>query len=473
MKTASKSGSTAAKPAKATSAKAVKVTKVALSSTPAAKSVGKSKKAPTARAVVRPARPKQVFPHSDEEDDDDDVPSDGMDDEEAHSDKSAEEHDSDRMDQEEEEEEDDDDDEEPAPLEPAKRKRRTIELSSSDPVLVSRPNKKSKTPLAKPAASDQFTTPKANRVHQASSGTGTEQTFTPYNNHGNPRDPSKPLLTKQSPQTQSIVKRAAHQYRALVVTKTPFVPDPDRNTAASKVFMAAAQDLDAMTRILRFEADEVYQDHVIKMIKRADSQVRGEVVSAARDIVGSSYGLGPGFGSQGENKAYVELLVTDLNFVFRIFEVENVNGQLRPKEGRSGPYRHPIFATLVQQEFFNSHEAMATAGPTTALFNPMPLVVIAFAATAVQCALKDWATGVRVKSSSDFSHDEWAPVFDLHLKQLEHFRDQQPEKINAWTRKLWKDCWSTTRQSLAAAAPAQPSMLTAAEMDDFGDVDDL
>lgn len=50
---------------------------------------------------------------------------------------------------------------------------------------------------------------------------------------------------------------------------------------------------------------------------------------------------------------------------------------------RSGPYRHANIATIILQEFFSGHEQMAVAEHTKDMFNPIPLPVIAFAATVV------------------------------------------------------------------------------------------
>lgn len=60
-------------------------------------------------------------------------------------------------------------------------------------------------------------------------------------------------------------------------------------------------------------------------MKRTDTQVRGEAVTAAREIIGAAYGLGPGRGSPEQNKKFIELLAAQGNFVYRVLETEDID----------------------------------------------------------------------------------------------------------------------------------------------------
>lgn len=71
----------------------------------------------------------------------------------------------------------------------------------------------------------------------------------------------------------------------------------------------------------------------------------------------------------------------------------------------------------------------------------------------VQCALRDWQTGVRIKSSSDFSADEWTAHYKAHVRELERMRDAKPREVDMWTRKLWKDCWYVLRKRRNVSEP--------------------
>lgn len=293
--------------------------------------------------------------------------------------------------------------------------------------------------------------------------------YTPFDEKKNPKDASKPLISLQTPITRNILKKGNHLYRANVITKNAFPDDAQRVEDAARLFIQVATALDLPRRVSRFDGDQAYQEMAIKIIGRAGTQVRGETANAAREIVGPHYGLGASRGSVDQNKLYVEFLLTQGNFLYRELVSEEVDATTLRCTKRKGPYRNSILEQLLQQEYFHGHERMAVADETKDLFNPMPLAAVAFAATAVQCALRDWTTGVRVKSSSDFSADDWTKVYEGHLRELERMKARQPLRVDVWMRKIWKDAWATTRQQLTNN-DNETSFMTPDEMDDFSDV---
>lgn len=297
------------------------------------------------------------------------------------------------------------------------------------------------------------------------------QQFTPYVNKVNEKDHSKPLISQQTPTTRHIVKGAQHLLRANIVAKNAFPDDEAREEDCERFVIRVAKGLDATRRIMRFEIDSTYHENMVKMVARAGTQVRGETANAARDLVGSQYQLGQPKGNVEENKRFVEFLVSNGNFLYRKLEYEILDDQTIRCTERSGPYRHAIINALIEQEFFHGHERMAVAEETAALFNPIPIAVIAFAATAAQCALRDWTSGVRVKSSSSFSADEWTGMYQGHVRELTRMQEAKPVEVDAWLRSVWKKAWRTTRQHLAGNN-ADVSFITAAEMDDFSDIVD-
>ncbi|EJD49142.1 hypothetical protein AURDEDRAFT_161627 [Auricularia subglabra TFB-10046 SS5] len=305
----------------------------------------------------------------------------------------------------------------------------------------------------------------------AAGGAVPEPQYTPYVNKVNEKDHSKPLVSQQTPTTRHILKGAQHLQRANIVAKNAFPDDDAREEDCERFVIRIAKGLDAKRRILRFELDSTYHENMIKMVARAGTQVRGETANAARDLVGPQYALGQAKGTVEENKRFVEFLVSNGNFLYRKLEWEVVDNKTIRCTGRSGPYRHPIIPALIEQEFFHGHERMAVAEETAALFNPIPIAVIAFAATAAQCALRDWTSGVRVKSSSSFSADEWTGMYQGHVRELERMQEAKPVEVDAWLRSVWKKAWRTTRQHLSGNT-ADTSFITAAEMDDFSDIID-
>lgn len=340
----------------------------------------------------------------------------------------------------------------------AKKTTRNAQLVTGTPVLLTNQKKRQLPVPASPAQDDA-----------AEDGSVSEGPFTPYVPRINPKDPSKPLLSLQTPTTKSIAKKSQRLVRADIAAKQAFPDDDARVELAERSIIRVAKELGAERRIVRIEMDPIYRDHLVKLVLRAGTQVRGETANTARDIVGTQYALASK-GTPDQIKLFVEFLLSQGNFLYHHLAWEQVDPQTIRCTARGGPYRHAIIDAVIAQEFFHGHERMALADETAALFNPMPLPVVAFAATAVQCALRDWSTGVRVKSSTSFSSDEWADTYQGHLRELERMRQERPVDVDTWMRWTWKKAWNTTRQHLANGANTAPSFITTAELDDFSDV---
>lgn len=58
--------------------------------------------------------------------------------------------------------------------------------------------------------------------------------------------------------------------------------------------------------------------------KKGDTAVRSTTAAAAREITGPAFGLGPGIGSPQQNKSYVDMLLADGNFIYRVLESEEL-----------------------------------------------------------------------------------------------------------------------------------------------------
>ncbi|KAH7064502.1 hypothetical protein BKA62DRAFT_779534, partial [Auriculariales sp. MPI-PUGE-AT-0066] len=138
---------------------------------------------------------------------------------------------------------------------------------------------------------------------------------------------------------------------------------------------------------------------------------------------------------------------------------------------RRGPYRHPIFAEIIFRELFVSHDQAAISELTKHFYNPVPLEVIAFVATAVQCALHDWLEGAQAKTTTEFSADQWSATYDSHVKVLRQLQVAKPREVEAWCTSIYKNCWSSTSAAIVREEdPATAMKLSQEEMDDFDDV---
>ncbi|KAH7090925.1 hypothetical protein BKA62DRAFT_598897, partial [Auriculariales sp. MPI-PUGE-AT-0066] len=261
--------------------------------------------------------------------------------------------------------------------------------------------------------------------------------FTPYSRQLNPRDASKPLQSGLSPLSRTISQRSTRTHRASVLSTHGFFSPQSRLLAGSRSVRDAARALDADGRLRRLDGDLTYHDDMVKLTLRTEATVRHQVLASARAHVPAAYCLGLAQGTPDKNKAVVAALLTAKNFTFRTFEY-TVSGTVEVHvTNRAGPYRHPIFQTIIQEQLFHQHERMAIDELTRGQFNPMPIGVLAIVATAVECGLHDWSSGVLERKGNTFTTDEWSSVYKKHVKSLNTMKKVRPDMFAAWTRKLY------------------------------------
>ncbi|KAH7102017.1 hypothetical protein BKA62DRAFT_792401 [Auriculariales sp. MPI-PUGE-AT-0066] len=296
----------------------------------------------------------------------------------------------------------------------------------------------------------------------------TTRLFTPYVRRVNPRDSSKPLLKLQSPTSRALLRRAFTLYTAEAIAKDPFAGDESRSALASSSFLAAADQLDYPRRHLRYINVPEYTEDIDRLLRQRDSQRRGQFSSTARSELRAHYPLGVSHGSSDVIAAWVKLALENNNFTFAEL---TLSADKKNVIKRRGPYRHPIFAEIIFRELFVSHDQAAISELTKHFYNPVPLEVIAFVATAVQCALHDWLEGAQAKTTTEFSADQWSATYDSHVKVLRQLQVAKPREVEAWCTSIYKNCWSSTSAAIVREEdPATAMKLSQEEMDDFDDV---
>ncbi|KAH7098006.1 hypothetical protein BKA62DRAFT_773727 [Auriculariales sp. MPI-PUGE-AT-0066] len=293
--------------------------------------------------------------------------------------------------------------------------------------------------------------------------------FTPYIEPINLRDASKPLQGQHSPLSRAISQRSSRMHRADVVSRVGFFTPQSRLTAASQSVHDAARALGADRRLLRLNRDMSYHNNMTKMTLRNEATVRHEYIKSAQIHVPSAYKLGLAQGSPHSTKLLTAALLTRSTFTFAKFTATPIGSHTLQITDRNGPYRHPVFRTIMQEQLFLQHERMAVAELTRSKFNPMPIPTIALIATAVQCALHDWITGIYIPKKNPFTTDAWLSAYKKHVSALEKMKLKNRRLFMAWTRKMYTDCLETTEAYDAAASGDEH--INDEEMEDYGDVD--
>ncbi|KAI6095622.1 hypothetical protein F5141DRAFT_1068169 [Pisolithus sp. B1] len=78
-------------------------------------------------------------------------------------------------------------------------------------------------------------------------------------------------------------------------------------------------------------------------------------------------------------------------------------------------YKHPLIAKLIILWWFT--DSRAEGVHYWEYFDPLPLLLLTFVLTAIQCAIDEWATGEH--SVVKFQVVKYADVYQHHLKNLE------------------------------------------------------
>ncbi|GJE91566.1 hypothetical protein PsYK624_077160 [Phanerochaete sordida] len=234
---------------------------------------------------------------------------------------------------------------------------------------------------------------------------------------------TKPRLQDASPPTHAIGDRANTLYRVYLATRNAW---PDETTSIAEIkacFLKACRDGEAPRRALRLQRDTEYAKYIIAVVKQRGPQLRAEVKGDAQGIVPASYGF------SGRKKSYIVDTVEKLldRAAFTFADVDN----------RKGQYNHPAFAAVLGTTFFSTPKDEGR-GEYGVQFNPVPVPLIALVATAIECALVDWSTGVRITKGNEFTSHPYADVYQRHLTNLEALGRSNPSVLARRQRDLWQ-----------------------------------
>ncbi|KAH7097310.1 hypothetical protein BKA62DRAFT_583023, partial [Auriculariales sp. MPI-PUGE-AT-0066] len=176
--------------------------------------------------------------------------------------------------------------------------------------------------------------------------------FTPYTEPVNPREPSKPLQMDHSPLSRAISQRSSRLHRANVVAKYGFFTPASRLVVASRSVHDAAHALGAERRLLRLDNDVKYLNNMTKMTMHNEATVRHEYLKSAQIHVPSAFKLGLAQGSPHSTKLLTAGLLTRSTFTFADFTFTPVGTHTLQVTERHGPYRNPVFRTIMQEQLF-------------------------------------------------------------------------------------------------------------------------
>ncbi|KIJ55986.1 hypothetical protein M422DRAFT_40881 [Sphaerobolus stellatus SS14] len=151
---------------------------------------------------------------------------------------------------------------------------------------------------------------------------------------------------------------------------------------------------------------------IARLITKRTSTIRGRIKDKAVALVGQQYGFRePSCDEDFEfNKQHAAYLLKNFAFIYKNPETSD------------GMYEHPIVQSIINAQFF-SKRGKSEGVVYSAAFNPMPDDTIALIFTAVQFAIKQWATNGVSDTAEKFSESQWHPVYQTHLGGLQKWRN--------------------------------------------------
>lgn len=103
------------------------------------------------------------------------------------------------------------------------------------------------------------------------------------------------------------------------------------------------------------------------------------------------------------------------------------------------PFGHHFLNRIINLFVFTGRPSMATVAPER--FNPMPLEMLAFAATMAHFALKN----INARTRQPFCSEDYAREFDEYLDRAREYSDNEPEACLTLQVKLWEDHYMKTK----------------------------
>ncbi|KAJ2912191.1 hypothetical protein MD484_g8219, partial [Candolleomyces efflorescens] len=160
------------------------------------------------------------------------------------------------------------------------------------------------------------------------------------------------------------------------------------------------------------------------LINRDLSGMRTHAKYAARSLVQTSFGISWN-SSKAQNKKQVERLLDRYGYIYK------------DPVKRTGIYRHPSIQTMINTAWFRDS---TDKGPTHADFSDgghgIPLPTIAFALTAIHCALDEWVNGQH--ENVEFRSQLYREHYLRHLAGLKALeKHTTKEQIVPRLRKHW------------------------------------
>ncbi|KAJ7155305.1 hypothetical protein C8R46DRAFT_1296798 [Mycena filopes] len=205
--------------------------------------------------------------------------------------------------------------------------------------------------------------------------------------------------------TQELLALSIKLYRCCLASRHPFPDHAMELELVREVWATACTMLNISMQL---------SPTLSKLITNRGTHFRGEGKTKIRPIVEVGYGFKSGQDKKtiAHNRQLAESLKEDLTFVFK------------PKRqdimARKGMYRTPLIQQAINALYFANRRDEGPSYPD--VFNPFPIVALAFILAVFLNCIDEWATGTRV--DIPFTASEYRSVYESQHQALLEFQEQ-------------------------------------------------
>lgn len=275
-----------------------------------------------------------------------------------------------------------------------------------------------------------------------------------YNNRGTLN------LTAQTIELREVARRAIEQMRVQIYLFDAYPEVGTRRQVALDACIEACRILgpyyNPILRRLKDEGQALYSSAVASIVDGRISSLRRDVKEIAASHCVGHYGLTLGCG---------EYAVNLLDAQRYVFAGDHRNGQASflPRNA----WRHEAVLAVLRQAFFTGKANFVRKHldhnqfTTSIAQHPekeVPIAMVALVCTAIHASIDEWTTGSH--TPGDFSGNEWAATYTVHVEMLEWFRDRHPLHYHENMSYLFSTARSSTTVGATARVNERPNALS-------------
>ncbi|KAF8553252.1 hypothetical protein OG21DRAFT_1414671, partial [Imleria badia] len=212
----------------------------------------------------------------------------------------------------------------------------------------------------------------------------------------------RPKAADYDMETRAILQMAIQVYCSTLLTQNPYP-----SAVQGEQWAVSAWKIARMHHTL----DKDHTTCLMKLVTTRTSHIRSQFKSRARSIVKTTYGFESG---QDEavllkNQALSAELKTELAFIY------HTRGSCINEH--TGIYANPAIQQVINEVLFKNGN---DDGPRwSKYYSPFPRSAFALTLTAIECAIDEWATGVR--QTIAFTEEEYVNAYVGHDEALDEF----------------------------------------------------